>query len=81
MSAEPCGATGAEVAESLPLAIRQSVAPALEKLLLVLTKDLGDGGPRLAHGCGCSAEGAIDRRANVSRGLAMACKHWVDTRK
>ena len=38
MGAERCGATGAEVAESLELAIRQGVAPALEKLLFVLTR-------------------------------------------
>jgi hypothetical protein len=51
MGAERGGATRAEVAERLQLAVGQSRPPVLEKLLLVLTKDIGDGGPMRAHRC------------------------------
>jgi len=73
MGAERCGVTRAEVPESLPLAIRQGVAPALEKLRFVLTKDLGDGGPRRVHwDCVSSVDRSQDEMVSASKGLATA---------
>jgi len=73
MGAERCGVTGAEVPESLPLAIRQGVAPALEKLRFVLTKDLGDGGPRRLHwDCVSPVDRSQDEMVSASKGLATA---------
>jgi hypothetical protein len=71
--AERGGATGAEVPESLPLAIRQGVAPALEKLRFVLTKHLGDSGPRQVHWDGVSpVDWSKGEMVSASKGLATA---------
>jgi len=37
--------------ESLELAVRQQGSPAFQKLLFMLTKDIGDFQPMLAHLC------------------------------
>lgn len=82
MGAELCGATGAEVMECLPLAIRQGVVPAWEKRLFVLTKDLGNGGPRQAHWSRVlPVDSSKAEIASVSKGLVTVCNRRVDTRK
>jgi hypothetical protein len=73
MGAERRRATRAEIPESLPLAIRQGVAPALEKLRFVLTKNLGDGGPRRLHwDCVSPVDRSKDEIVSASKGLATA---------
>ena len=51
VSAELRGSTCADITESLELAVRQQGSPAFQKLLFMLTKDIGDFQPMLAHLC------------------------------
>jgi len=49
MSAERCRSASADVAQYLPLLVRDHMAPALKKLVLVSVKDIGHFEPMFCH--------------------------------
>ena len=78
--AERGRAARADVPEGFPLLGRQHVSPAVEELLPVLSEDIGDFQPMLAHRCRpLSWERSMGRNCNASKGLLAACRRFRET--
>src|ERR1700757_4996952 len=80
MSAQ-CGcAAQADVAQHLPLRLRECIAPALKELLLMSTEDIGHFKPMSCHAVlfpPCAVRGIWMGRS--SSGLGVACSRASDT--
>ena len=80
MSAERSGSASTDIAQHLPLLVRDNMAPALKELVLVSVKDIGHFEPMFSHVVLLPAlVFPTTRRGRPSRGLAVACSLASET--
>ncbi len=80
MSAERRRSASTDVAQHLPLLVREDMAPVLKELVLVSVKDIGHFEPMFSHAVllrPCAAR--LTRMGNASSGLAVACSLASET--
>jgi len=80
MSAERRRSASADIAQYLPLLVRESMSPALKELVLVSMKDIGHFEPTFSHAILSPALSLpMTRMGRSSSGLAVACSLASET--
>src|SRR5271157_1642784 len=79
MSAQRGRTAQADIAQHLPLLVRESMAPALKELVLVSVKDIGHFEPMSVHAVLFPPWVRVMRMGRSSSGLAVACSLASET--